>query len=160
MLFGFSVGDFLAVINLICDITNSVRATGGARSEYQELIRDLETLKKALKHIQENYEQTTTINSINYAVLSCRLPLENFLNKFCKCGEFSDTLAKNSDIHTAAAKLMWTFSYKEEIKKLQSYLNPHVSVIDTLLTVYGVDKMATIVQTFLRSRSSSVASFP
>ena len=39
MSFGFSVGDFLAVGGLIVKIVDILR---GSRSEYQELIRELE----------------------------------------------------------------------------------------------------------------------
>ena len=39
MSFGFSVGDFVAVGNLIVKIVNILR---GTQSEYQELIRELE----------------------------------------------------------------------------------------------------------------------
>ena len=39
MSFGFSVGDFLAVGGLIVNIVDILR---GSRSEYQELIRELE----------------------------------------------------------------------------------------------------------------------
>lgn len=39
MSFGFGVGDFIAVGNLITEIVSALR---GARSEYQELIRELD----------------------------------------------------------------------------------------------------------------------
>lgn len=39
MSFGFSVGDFLAVGGLIVKVVEALR---GTRSEYQELIRELE----------------------------------------------------------------------------------------------------------------------
>ena len=39
MSFGFSVGDFLAVGGLIAKVVEALR---GTRSEYQELIRELE----------------------------------------------------------------------------------------------------------------------
>ena len=39
MSFGFAVGDFIAVGTLIANIVDSLRST---RSEYQELLRELE----------------------------------------------------------------------------------------------------------------------
>jgi hypothetical protein len=144
MSFGFSVGDFLTVGQLICDITKSLRDTGGARSEYRELVRELETLKKALEHIdtlQQGCELPATLDSIKYAALSCRQPLEEFLNKIRKYGRSLDIWAKSNIIQSAADKLKWTFGYKEEIKKLQNYLNLHVGVINMLLTEHGLAKM-------------------
>lgn len=53
MSFGFSVGDFLAVGKLITDITNSLSEAGGSKSEYQELLRELDSLNHALKHLEK-----------------------------------------------------------------------------------------------------------
>jgi hypothetical protein len=144
MSFGFSVGDFLTVGQLICDITKSLRDTGGAKSEYQELIRELETLKKALEHIdtlQLGCEPRATLDSIKYAALSCRQPLEGFLNKIRKYGRSLDIRSKRNIIKSAPDKLKWTFGHKEEIKKLQNYLSLHVGVINMLLTEHGLAKM-------------------
>jgi hypothetical protein len=144
MSFGFSVGDFFTVGQLIFDITKSLRDTGGARSEYRELIRELETLKNALEHIdtlQQGCEQPATLDSIKYAALSCRQPLEEFLKKIRKYGRSLDVWTKGNIIQSAADKLKWTFGYKEEVKKLQNYLNLHVGVINMLLTEHGLAKM-------------------
>lgn len=45
MSFGFSVGDFVAVGGLIVEIVDALR---GTRSEYQELIRELERYAHSL----------------------------------------------------------------------------------------------------------------
>ena len=34
--FGFSIGDVIAGINLVFDVYNALRETGGATSDYQE----------------------------------------------------------------------------------------------------------------------------
>ena len=48
MSFGFSIGDSIAVGKLIVDSTSSLRTTGGAKVEFQDLIRSLEDLLNAL----------------------------------------------------------------------------------------------------------------
>jgi hypothetical protein len=146
MSFGFSVGDFLTVAQLVCDITKSLRDSGGARSEYQELIRELETLNSALEHIdtlQRGSEQPAPLDSIKYAALSCRQPLEQFLGKIRKYGRSLDVWAKGGIVQSAADKLKWTFGHKEEVKKLQNYLNLHVGVINMLLAEHGIAMMTT-----------------
>jgi len=86
MSFGLSIGDFLAVGKLIADITSSLREAGGSNSEYQELLRELESLNHALKHLDKlpTNGLSTNLESIKYAALSCRLPLEQFLGKIKK----------------------------------------------------------------------------
>jgi hypothetical protein len=83
MSFGFSFGDFIAVGTLITDITSSLRETGGSKSEYQELLRELESLQHALSQLdtlQLSDSCSTNVDSIKYAALSCRRPLEQFLS--------------------------------------------------------------------------------
>ncbi|KUJ10036.1 uncharacterized protein LY89DRAFT_710862 [Mollisia scopiformis] len=62
MSFGFSVGDFLAVGTLVADITKSLREAGGSKSEYQELLRELESLNHALKHLDRLPKNAASAN--------------------------------------------------------------------------------------------------
>jgi hypothetical protein len=45
MSFGFSVGDFITISKLIAEITGGLKDAGGAKSEYQELLRALKVSK-------------------------------------------------------------------------------------------------------------------
>ena len=87
MSFGFSVGDFIAVGSLITDIASSLQEAGGSKSEYQEILRELEGLERALSYldkVKSGDACSMNIASIKYAALSCRRPLEQFLNKIKK----------------------------------------------------------------------------
>jgi hypothetical protein len=53
MSFGFSVGDFIAVGKLIGEIISSLQTIGGAKSEYQELIREFDSLHTALRSLAQ-----------------------------------------------------------------------------------------------------------
>lgn len=92
MSFGFSIGDFLAVGKLVAEIITSLQDAGGAKSDYQELIRELECLGKVLRRLDELQAQnsnTKSLESIKYAALSCQRPLEDFLGKMKR---YEDTL--------------------------------------------------------------------
>jgi hypothetical protein len=144
MSFGFSIGDFLAVGKLIADITSSLSTAGGAKSDYQELLRELESLRKALIHLDQLKSQggsSTTLDSIKYASLSCRHPLEQFLAKIQKYEQSLSLQGKPNVFKSTTDKLRWTFSSSEEVKKLQSYLNFHVGTINILLAQYGLERM-------------------
>jgi len=52
MSFGFSVGDFIAAGTLIKDIVTCLKDSGGAVSQYQELMRELDGLQHALDKIE------------------------------------------------------------------------------------------------------------
>lgn len=143
MSFGFSVGDFLAVGTLIADITNSLREAGGSKSEYQELLRELESLDHALKHLDKLpiNDASVTLESIKYTALSCRRPLEDFLRKIEKYDKALGIWGGANPIKKTAGKLRWAFGEKDEIKKLQSYLNIHIGTINILLAEHGLEKM-------------------
>ena len=70
MSFGFSVGDFIAVGSLIKDISSCLQDAGGSKTEYQELLRELECLQQALHHLdklQNGGSSSTNLDSIDQA---------------------------------------------------------------------------------------------
>lgn len=144
MSFGFSVGDFLAVGSLINDIVCSLREAGGSKSEHQELVRELESLQQALSHLdklQLGKSSQTSLESIKYAAYSCRRPLEQFLGKIKKYEKSLGVWSQRSSLKSATDKLRWAFGEKDEIRKLQSYLNVHVGTINILLAEHGLETM-------------------
>ena len=145
MSFGFSVGDFVAVGGLILDITKSLQDVGGAKSDYQELLQELKTLQIALEHL-DSLERVSPhspyLESIKFAALSCRQPLEQFLHKIKKYEQSLGTKHKVCTARTAASKLQWAFGKREEVQKLQNYLNLHATTINMLLMEHGLATVA------------------
>jgi hypothetical protein len=145
MSFGFSVGDFIAVGNLIKNICSCLQDAGGAKEEYQGLLRELDCLQQALQHLDKLQHRSssspTTLDSIKYAALSCRRPLEQFLGKIKKYDKSLGVWGKEGVIVNTAKKLKWEFGEKQEIRKLQNYLNIHIGTINILLAEHGLEKM-------------------
>ena len=136
MSFGFSIGDFIAVGSLIADIISSLREAGGSKSEYQELLRELESLQHALSQLDKlrlHGSYPRNFDSIKYAALSCRRPLKDFLRKIQKFDKSLGVWSKRSKLQSVTDKLRWVCSHKDEIRRLQSYLNIHVGTINILL---------------------------
>jgi hypothetical protein len=87
MSFGFSVGDFIATGLLIKDIICSLKASGGATSEFQELIRELDGLQKVLDMIEGldgTSGQSFVIDGLKIAALNCQFVLDGFRTKLKK----------------------------------------------------------------------------
>jgi hypothetical protein len=144
MSFGFSVGDFIAVGSIINTIVGSLNEAGGSKSDYQELLRELESLQQALHHLdrlQLGDACSTDLDSIKYAALSCRRPLEQFLAKIEKYDKSLGVWSDRSALRGAADKVRWAFGQKDEIRRLQSYLNVHVGTINMLLAEHGLAMM-------------------
>jgi hypothetical protein len=145
MSFGFSVGDFLAAGKLTAEIISSLKDAGGAKSEYQQVLRELECLNRALQHLDQiqcsNSTLSKNLDSIKYAAASCRHPLEEFLNKIKKYNKSLGIWSKEGVIKGTADKLRWTLGKKEEVAKLQCYLNVHVGTINMLLAEHGIEML-------------------
>jgi hypothetical protein len=144
MSFGFSVGDFIAVGKLIGEITSSLQSIGGAKSEYQELIREFDSLHAALRYLDQLDNKITASNnvdSIKCAALSCRYPLEAFLAKIRKYEASLSPWSRSHTGKTVTDKLRWTFGEKDDIRRLQTYLNVHIGTINILLVEHGLERM-------------------
>ena len=147
MSFGFSVSDFVVVGGIIVDIINCLSESGGAKSDYQELLRELESLQQALRHLdrlQKRPNQSAeSLDSIKYAALSCRRPLEEFLRHAKKYENSLGLWAKNNAAKSVTEKLKWSFGTgkKDRVAKLQSYLSIHVGTINVLLAEHNLEQL-------------------
>ncbi|KAF2250016.1 hypothetical protein BU26DRAFT_563901 [Trematosphaeria pertusa] len=143
MSFGISIGDFIAVGKVIADISSNLRSSGGSKSEYQELERELETLQQILQQIDQlqSTHPNPTLDSVKYAALSCRHTLEQFLDKVQKYDHSLGVWSQPSKIRGAVDKLRWGIEEKDEVRKLQAYLNTHNAMINTLLLKLGLENM-------------------
>jgi hypothetical protein len=134
-----SIGDIIAVGSLIADIVASLKHAGGAKSDYQELIRELESLDRALKLVDRL--QGVGADGIKCAALMCRYPLEDFMSKIRK---YEKSIGINGDagvVKGASRNLQWTLGKKEEVAKLKSYLNVHMGSINMQLLATGLETL-------------------
>ena len=132
MSFGFAVGDFIAVGSLIVQIADSLKDVGDAKSDYQELIRELESLDRTLTHIEKL--QGPTADNIKCAALMCRYPLSEFLGKIKNYEKTLGVAAKKvSFVETTVEEVHLSFGKKDEVAKLRDYLNLHIGSINMQL---------------------------
>lgn len=82
MSFGYSVGDFVAAISLILEVSLALRDAGGSVHEYQHIIIEILSLKTALEQVVtlESVEGLEDIaNAITKAATTCQDSLREFL---------------------------------------------------------------------------------
>ncbi|XXG93972.1 hypothetical protein Hte_000222 [Hypoxylon texense] len=148
MSFGFSVGDFLAVGKLVTDIVSCLKDTGGSRTEYQDLVRELECLQAALIHLDKLTATKTPhdLTAIKYTALSCRRPLEDFLARIRKYEGSLGIWSKGNPIKGVIDKIKLPLSHRDEVQRLQTYLSVHVGTINMLLAEHGLETMQLAVE--------------
>ncbi|OBT63429.1 hypothetical protein VE03_07157 [Pseudogymnoascus sp. 23342-1-I1] len=84
MCFGFSAGDFIAALELVTTVINALRESGGASSEYREIVGQLFSLETALltvKRLEVDPEQHAEFVSLQQAAAQCQRTIDNFWKK-------------------------------------------------------------------------------
>ncbi|KAI1360051.1 hypothetical protein F5Y08DRAFT_344104 [Xylaria arbuscula] len=144
MSFGFSVGDIIAVGKLVEDIISCLKDPTRSQTEYQDLVRELECLRSALVNLDRlmRHEGSEILDSIKYAALSCRRPLEEFLIRIRKYDRSLCIQSRLNPIRQAVDKVKFPLRHGDEIQRLQTYLNVHIGTINMLLTEHGFEKIA------------------
>ncbi|MCJ1422765.1 hypothetical protein MMC29_000645 [Sticta canariensis] len=141
MSFGFSAGDFMTAGLLIKDIIRSLKDSGGALSEYQELDRELHGLQRALdviEHLQCLPEQAPMVNGLKVAALNCQFVLDNFATKLKKYEASLDVGRSRGRLVDGATKLKWSLMIKTDVQELRAYLSAHTSSLNMRLTIAGL----------------------
>ncbi len=144
MSFGLSVGDFLAVGKLIADITSSLKEIGGSKCVYRDVVLELECLQKALVHLDRLQPQSNSqhVDSIKYAALSCKRPLEEFLANLRRYeASLGPRATTGSSWKAPIDKVRFMAAQSDEIRKIQSYLSVHVGTLNIMLAEHGLETM-------------------
>jgi hypothetical protein len=148
--FGFSVGDFVASIELIHKAAKALRSSSGATKQYQQTILDLELIESVLRRVQglspasANHE---TIRAVQLCGLACHVPLDHFLRKAKKLEPYLN-FDKNSSaadflhIRKSGHKLRWAIILEEDVAKLKASIGPGIEIINTLLQIESLERGA------------------
>lgn len=136
MAVSISVGDFIAIAQLISGIVSTLKRSASAPTEYQELVRELSELQKALheiEHLEVHASHQPAANAIKCAALNCQTVLEEFNSKLSKYeGPFSHDNA-SARFKAVGKKLRWEFRMTDEVTKLRVYIAAHVGSLNMRL---------------------------
>ncbi|KUJ22561.1 uncharacterized protein LY89DRAFT_762858 [Mollisia scopiformis] len=145
---GFSAGDFIEALKLVVAITDAIRATGRAQTQYHEFLYQLEAYKDALEAIQSLYNDgeepsLILVNLSRHALDSMQLLAEQFrkLQKYSR-SLGKGTKAKNRFMSMSIMKIRWAFFEMEAVERCQKNLKARVDIIKMLLSAYHMDRNA------------------
>ncbi|KAI0863803.1 hypothetical protein F4860DRAFT_50432 [Xylaria cubensis] len=158
--FGFSVGDFIAVANLVHKIIQAIDENKGAATDYKSCVSMLRSLhscicaiKNSLKLTQDassfQFHEAALANGVMYEINICMDLLNAFLDSTYKytASLLPSSEARNFEeaqtamslfragratmkkLEKAWTKISWTIFRKEDIRKLESTLQPHLSAL-------------------------------
>lgn len=85
--FGFSVGDFISVINLVQIVGKALHDQDGASAEYQRLVQNLQTFQLIFQHLEgldSSEVNRSHVNAIKAQAHESLKPLNEFLKNVAK----------------------------------------------------------------------------
>ena len=146
--FGFSVGDFIAVIKLVGTVIDALRDSPFASSSTRSLINELYALESALIQVKRldpdvghNFEKV----ALQQAASQCQRMIDAFYGKIQKDQCHLQQGGTDSKIKDAWVKIKWTVCKKEDLEKFRAEIRGHTSSITILLLALQME--ATGVQT-------------
>lgn len=140
--FGFGVGDFIAIGKLLLDIYNALRDSKGSCSEYQSLMRQLDSLYKVMERLRlmissNQLSDTATSNAIKAEVRIC----EDLMLQFLQVTEkYRDSLNKGGSrnkVKDTWKKMSWGLFKREDVQDLRQSLRIHTDCIMMLMMIGG-----------------------
>lgn len=141
--FGYSVGDFIATIELIAKVIAAFQDGTGASSEYQQVLQELETLLHLLQHIstiQSTERNFACVNAIKGVALNLQAPLRKFLDNICKRygalgGQKKGSRGVGAGLGVIGRKAQWAVVMEKDIGKLRVVIGTNMSSILLLLNM-------------------------
>jgi Fungal N-terminal domain of STAND proteins len=138
--FGFSVGDFIAALELVGTVIDALRDSGSASAEYRELLRVLYSLEMALiqvKRLEVHESQHAELIALRQAAAQCQQTINDFWDKIKK---YQPSLGRNSEcsdfhVRTAWTKIKWAVCRRDDLAGFKADLIGHTESINILLAV-------------------------
>jgi hypothetical protein len=140
VLFGFSVGDVIAVSILIKDVFKALDDASGAAAEYQELCRELWALDRAFLEVgrlSQSCDTSIELNALSHTVRrvadQCKECIEAFLKKIKGYERSLRDAGSGNKLCDMGRKIKWALVQKGELARFRTEINGHSSAINMLL---------------------------
>jgi len=135
--FGFSVGDFIAAIELVGTVIDALRSCSTASLEYRELIGQLLSLETALiqvKRLESEEGQYAEVNALREAAGLCRRTIDDFLKKIEKYQpSLNGAGGDGRKMRDVWMKVKWAVCRKEDVARFKADLVGHTESIQLLM---------------------------
>jgi hypothetical protein len=135
--FGFSVGDFIAAIELVTTVIDALQASGTARDEYRELVSQLRSLETALLRVKrlDGEEQYDEVIALRQAASQCQRTIEEFWTKASKQHPGLRGCGSRSRLKDGWMRVKWAVCKREDVVRFKADLVGHTESIQMILSV-------------------------
>lgn len=130
---GYSLSEIISGIKFIVEALDALKKTGGASSDYQQIIQDVNDIQDILQDLQKT---TPTETNARHFHLICNKAkqLETILKEFVdSTKKYNDALRRPSGwSHETTRKLQWHVIETPKVKVLQSKISSQLPIIEML----------------------------
>jgi hypothetical protein len=140
--FGFSIGDFTAVISITWKVIQSLREVGGSIPEVQAILETLLLFNRTITTCQtlamewvplSTGHEKSIINGVNHQLKLCQQKLNVLSTELHPYTRFFMRQTQSRTCKDHRMKIKWLFK-KEDAEKLQRELMIHVQGLETSFT--------------------------
>jgi Fungal N-terminal domain of STAND proteins len=152
--YGFSVGDFIAALELVSTVIDALRSSNQVRDEYSELMRQLYGLETALLHLNRLSIDDAPVSEV-LALRQMATQCQGTIDKFRKKVQKYDPALRLEGADSLKAKwkrVKWSLCRNDDIRKFQADLLGHTEAISLLIETIQLSHQAR-----LQKRQSTLA---
>ncbi|KAF2262433.1 ankyrin [Lojkania enalia] len=135
--FGFSVGDFIAVIKLARDVARALKDTAGATDDFRMLQQELHQYVVLLEHIQylpsPAAGSLTHHNAVRGMALTVQQPLHQLLKNMEDYRPALGAVSRVPKWKQAKRKIQWTVEMQEEVMRVRRIVTTKIVSLTTLM---------------------------
>jgi len=141
--FGFSVGDFIAAIELVGTVIDALRSSGSAATKYRELVTQLLSLETALlqvKRLEFEEGQYAEVIALRQASAQCQRTIDAFWKKAQKyqphlsCDSNGGAQSQMAQLKAGLMKIKWAVCKNGDVEAFRADLKGHTESIGLLFT--------------------------
>lgn len=144
--FGFSVGDFLAALNLVETVIVALRETSEARTSFRSLIDELYVLESALRVKRLDVDNSLYIKklALQQAASQCQRTIDLFYTKVQKYQPYLQQDGTSSKLKDAWARIKWATCRKGDVDTFRAEIRGHKQhrgvVVDSSHEVHDIGR--------------------
>lgn len=131
--------DWILYKGLVKRVSKALKETGGAATEYQQVVVELKGLKNVLRQL-EAFDPTEDnfryVNAIRGMALACQMPLREFMVKLEKYEASLGPFADRKSFRTVGRKARWATAFSADVEKLRAMIAAKNISIDLLLAMH------------------------
>ena len=136
-----SLGDVIALINVVKELVTAFDKRKGSSAEYQEIIRKLWAFNQVLKEVETHCRSITTTDeaTVSRDAMLCvvgqaRTSIEALLKGILKFELSLRQGGSQSSLQDTARKAQWKLFHSDDSAKIQSEINMYCSILSVLIT--------------------------